>query len=119
MRLSDYKNGDAIDLLADIMGPLVVITQDPVFQAKWNSGKPIFLALQYALKEHKQSVIELVAALHREDPETYEFDIASLLADLIELTNDPLVQSVFPVQSQNNGQEISGSATANIVASAT
>ena len=118
MKLSDYKNEEAIDVLADVMGPVVIIANDLEFQKRWNSGKPIVYALQYALKNYKKEVVQLVATLHREDPETYEFTIPTLLTDLIELINDPLIQAVFPVQGQNIGSESSGSAMGNIVGEA-
>ena len=111
MNLSQYENEDAIDLLADMLEPITWIVSDPKFKKQWESGEPIVKAIVYALREHKQDVINLVAAMHREDPKEYKFTLASLMADLMDLVKNPTFQMVFPVQGRSVGSSASGSAT--------
>ena len=115
MNLSQYENEDALDLLADMLEPMSAIMGDKTFVAKWQSGKPIMFALSYAMKEHKKSIIQLIAAIHREDPNEYRFTIPSLIKDLTELVSDPVFQTFFPMQGQTDSSTTSGSATASIV----
>lgn len=113
VNLSQYENEDALDLLADMMEPMGIIMGDQTFVKKWQSGKPIMYALSYAMKKHKQAVIQLIAAIHREDPKEYKFNIPSLLRDLTELVSDPVFQTFFPTQGQTDSSITSGSVTAN------
>lgn len=115
MNLSQYENEDALDLLADMMEPMGIIMGDQTFVKKWQSGKPIMYALSYAMKAHKEAIIQLIAAIHREDPKKYRFTIPSLLQDLTELVSDPVFQTFFPMQGQTDSSTTSGSATASIV----
>lgn len=110
MRLSDYKNEEAIDVLADMIEPAAMIMTDPKVADMFNSGKPRILLVKYALKEHKKNVIELVAALHRQKPKELKFTMISLVKDLLDVMNDPELQSVFTLQGQNSESMSSGSA---------
>lgn len=111
MRLSDFENEDAIDLLADILEPVAKIMADGEIEKLWKSGKPKILLVRYALKNHKDSVIEIIAAMNGEKPDSYTFNIISLTRDLLDLLNDPELVAVFQSQSQKRPEEYSGSAT--------
>lgn len=108
MRLSDYKNEEAIEVLADIIEPAAYIMADPEITKLFNSGKPKLLVVKYALKEHKQDVIEVIAALHRSKPEDLKFTMVSLIKDLLDLLNDPELLQVFTLQGQETDGEHSG-----------
>lgn len=108
MRLSDYKNEEAIDVLADIIEPASYIMADPKVSEMFDSGKPKLLLVRYALKEHKQDVINLIAALHQKPVDELNFTIVSLVKDLLDIVNDPELQQVFTLQGQKNQDEPSG-----------
>ena len=109
--LSKFENEDAIDLLAEIMEPASLILSDEEFSRKWTSGQPVILAVKYALKNHKKEVVQIISALHGENPETYRFNLLTLTADLILLLNDSYLKEVFTLQAQNETNENSGSVT--------
>ena len=110
MRLSDYKNEEAIDVLADLIEPASKIIGDAevrrVYEGKGTRGAII----KTALKNQKKAVVEFVAYLHREDPETFEFTIPTLLNDLLDVINDPEVAQLFILPDTGAS---SGSATPN------
>lgn len=110
MKLSDFENEQAIDLLANILEPIAKILDDGEIEKLWKSGKPKVLLVRYALKNHKNSVVEIIAAMHGETPDNYSFNIISLTKDLLELLNDPELVSVFQSQSQMMPVESFGSA---------
>ena len=109
--LSKFENEDAIDLLAEIIEPASLILSDEEFSRKWTSGQPVILAVKYALKNHKKEVVQIISALHGENPETYRFNLLTLTADLILLLNDSYLKEVFTLQAQNETNENSGSVT--------
>ena len=113
MRLSDFENEEALDLLADIIEPASEIMKDQEIVDIFRSGKPVLLAVAKVLKNHKKSAIEIVAAMHREEPGKVRFNAITLANDVLEILNDPQIQQVFTSQSQNKENTSSGSAMEN------
>jgi len=111
MRLSDFENEEAIDLLAEIIDPAVDIMSDADIVNIVRSGKPSILAVKKALKDHKQAVVSMVAILHRKTPETVKFTLPTLIKDLLDMFNDPEIKAVFRLGSPEKQSESSGSAT--------
>lgn len=113
MKLSQFENGEAIELLANILDPAVEIMGDSVIVEILRSGKPPLLAIKKALKDHKTAVIDIVAAMHGETRETVRFTMPSLIKDILELLSDDDMKAVFTSQSPRNPSESFGSATVN------
>lgn len=110
MRLTDYENEEALELLADIIEPAAVIMSDKKVSDMVQSGTPVLIIAPYILREHKKEVVEVVAGVHRESPATYKFNAVSLLSDLLDIINDPELISLFTSQGQNLQDTNSGSA---------
>jgi len=113
MRLSDFENEDALDLLADIIEPASEIMTDQKIVSIFRSGKPVIFAVAEILRNHKKSAIEIVAAMHRQSPDKVRFNAITLASDVLEIMNDPQLQQVFSLQGQNEEHTSSGSATEN------
>lgn len=111
MKLSQFENDEAIELLANILDPAIEIMGDPVIVEVLRSGKPPLLAIKKALKDHKTAVIDIVAAMHGETRETVKFTMPSLIKDVLELLSDNELKAVFTSQSPKNAPESFGSAT--------
>ena len=110
MRLSDFENEEALDLLADIIEPASEIMSDQKVVGILRSGKPTMFAVAEILKSHKKSTIEIIAAIHRKKPEEVKFNVITVTRDILDILNDPQVQQVFTSQSQNSESMSSGSA---------
>ncbi len=113
MKLSEIKGEKALDVLADIIDPIAKISQDKKMRELLSGGQPRMLAVKHALKNHKKEVIAIMAALDLKDPKNYEFTLIDLPVKLLELLNDPQVNSLFTQQSQMSTSEFSGSAMEN------
>lgn len=114
MKLSDYKNEDALDLLADIIEPTAKILTDKKIQAVFTGKK--FNKMQVVktlLKDHQHSIVEIMAALDGKTYDEYEFNIITGTKQLLELLNDEALISFFQSQGQMMVAESSGSATAS------
>jgi hypothetical protein len=113
MKLSDYKGEEGIDLLADLLGPIVEIYNDKDFRDAVARSKSNLEIVQLLLKQHKKEVLYMMARIDKEDPETYEPSFFGLPMKLLEIIKMPEVAMLFSLQSQRIDNESSGSATEN------
>lgn len=113
MKLSEIKGEKAIEVIAEIIEPATEIMTDTEFRdiaRKRNIPK----AVSVALKNHKKSVLTILAALDGEDPEHYEPTLLSLPAKLLELFNDPELMELFSSQDHPSENQSSGPVLVNI-----
>lgn len=98
MKLSDIKGERALDVIADLIDPVAEILGDKEISAALQSGKAHAKAIKLALKNHKRAVLDMMAAIDGEDPETYQPSLFVLPKRLLDLLNDPEVQQLFESQ---------------------
>lgn len=111
MNLSDYKNEDAIELLADIIEPASVIFQDKDLQFVSKQGNT-FKLVRLAMKKHSKEIMEVLARVDGVNVEEYSITAPQILIKLTKLMSDKDMMSFFGLQeSEKNGS--SGYATEN------
>ena len=115
MKLSDYKNEDALEVLADLLEPVQEILTDEGFKDIIKKGiskaeEKVSLA-KYLLKNHSKAIIAILARLNGGDK--YEANIAEILTQVLDLINDPVLIDFFASQVRNWGGAISTPAMAN------
>lgn len=113
MKLSDIKNEQAMEVLADLIDPVMRITANNDFESAMKSGN-LLGAVKVALKNNSKDVIEILARLDGIEVDKYECSIVTLPARLIELLNEKEILDFFGYASQQTEKESSGSATENI-----
>ena len=86
MKLSDYKNEDAIEVIADILEPLSVIFTDD--EIKKEKDKNRMKAVSMALKKYKKEVIQILARIDDVSVDKYECNALSLPIKVLEVLND-------------------------------
>lgn len=101
-KLADFKNGDAIDLLADILEPAVELMTDKEVVGLVSKPETRVKGISKALKAHKSAIIEIMAKLEGVDVEKYEFTVFDLPVMVLEILNDETLVSFFAAQSQQN-----------------
>lgn len=113
-RLSEYKGDAALDLLADMIDPVVEIISDAEV-AKLLQAKRIPAAVKPILKSHKESVLAILALLNGKSVEEYknEVNVFTIPKAILELLNDPDLVSLFTSAEQTEGVTSSGSASEN------
>lgn len=116
MKLSEVKGEKALDILADLLEPVLEISADEELVSELQSGSRV-KGIQLMLKNHKKSVITMLALLNEEDVNTYEPNLLTLPKTLLELVSDEEVMSLFFEQGQSNGLTPFGSVTENTEAS--
>lgn len=112
MRLSDIKDENALDVLAEIIEPLGEILSDEEVKKAWEKSKRL-KAISVAIKNHKESVIYIMAALDGIPVEEYKINLLTLPAKIIEIISDPMLTDFFSSQGQKLEENNSGSAMEN------
>lgn len=102
-KLSEYKDEDALDLLAEIMEPAVIIMGDEEIKKVITSGNRIKIA-KIIIKNHKQQVLEILAAMEGVSVKDYHCNILTLPMRLLEILNDKELIQVFTSQAQEISQ---------------
>lgn len=112
MKLSNYKNEAALDLLADIIDPVSIIMQDQDFVklARAKDTKKIQI-IQFMLKQHKKEIVEIFAICDGVPVSEYQGTVLSMTKGLIELLNDEELIDFFTSQGLLKDILSSGPAT--------
>ena len=112
MKLSEIKNEQAIEVLADMFDPIIEIASDEkVVSAARGNNK--VLMVKVILKEHSRAVFELMALSEGVPVDEYECDVMTLPVKLVELFNRPEFSFLFQSQGQKTDNTSFGSATEN------
>ncbi len=111
-KLLEYENEEALDLLADIIEPAADIFSDKAIAAAWSKNKRT-KAVSIAIKNHKKSVIAILAALEGVPVSEYKCNILTLPATLLSLLNDPELLAFFKSQVQSMEEIVSTPAMEN------
>lgn len=113
MKLSEIKDENAIELLADILEPAADIFSDKDIVNIIRNGGNKMLGIKLALKNHKKAIIEILAALEGVPVNEYHCNVLTLPVKLLEIVNDEDLASFFTLQQQMIVEEFSGSVTEN------
>ena len=109
MKLSEIKNEKAIEVLADLIDPVIELCKDKYFDEAMTKGY-IKKAVKVMLKGHAKAVKEILAALDGVPVDMYECNILTLPKKLIEIMSDPDVMSLFTSADVTEGATPSTSA---------
>jgi hypothetical protein len=108
-KISEYKDEEAIELLADLLDPVVLIFAEPDIAA-FAQQKNYIKAVQIAIKKHKKEVMEIMAILEGVPVEEFHCNIVTLPKMLLSILNDPMLQDFFTSQVQTDSEIPSGPA---------
>ena len=111
MKLSEFKDDAALDLIADIIEPATEILADPAIKEAFGRSK--MAAIKVAIKNHKSAIKEIIARLDGKKPEEYHFTALSLPVKLLTLLNDPELQQLFTLSGRTEGENACSSASEN------
>lgn len=95
MKLSDFKDEKALEVVGDLLEPISRIVQDKASAAKRSNGIEF---ARYLLKEHKTDVLEMLAILNDTPVNDYHCNAATVFADVIDMLTDPELMALFGLQ---------------------
>ena len=108
MKLSEYKDEDALVLLADLIEPLANIFADKKFYKIFQKGNRLEV-IKYVLKNKPKQVLAIMARLDGVPPEKYEANIFTLPTKLMEILSDEELMRFFASQGLKMDNESFGS----------
>lgn len=109
-KLSEYKDEEALDLLAEILEPVTEIIADKEVVEEFMKKSRIAGVIT-AIKKHKKAIIQCLAAMDGVPVEEYHCNILTLPKTLLAIINDKDFLTFFKSQSQEfMDEESSGSA---------
>ena len=112
MKLSEFRDDAALELIADIIEPATEILADPAIKEAFSRSK--MAAIKVAIKSHKNAIREIVARLDGKNPKEYHFTALSLPVKLLSMFNDPDLQQLFTSSGQKEDETACSSASENI-----
>ena len=94
-KLSEIKGEEALDVLAEILEPIVTIANDDEVRAGFETN--IAKCVAVALKKYKKEILQIFASINGKSVEETceEIDILSLPTYIVEILNEPEIQSLF------------------------
>lgn len=117
MKLSEFKNEEALELVADILDPASRILADKRFKTAYSAkGETIIKATRaakVALKHHSKDVLEILARLNKCDPSEFEVNAIQIPAMLVDVLSDDALVDLFMSAEQMEDETPSGSASEN------
>lgn len=115
--LADIKGDAALELVADLIDPVTEIMSDPVVAAAYRGTEKEpgskAKAIKVAIKAHKKAVTTILALMDEEDPKTYQPSAMVIPVRLLQILNDPDMNSLFTLPDQSLEENTSGSASEN------
>lgn len=94
MKLSEFKNEKALDVLAEIIEPITEIVTDSEVKA-YIKEKNKIKAISKAIKNHKKEIIYILAVLDDKPLEGYEINLATLPLKIMEVLSDEVLNDFF------------------------
>ena len=111
-KLSDYKDEEALDILADLIEPCINIMGDGKIY-EYIKEKQKIKAITAAIKDYKEDVITIMATLEGVPRAEYHCSLVTLPMLLLNLINDPVLMDFLSSQADQISETFSGSATEN------
>ena len=111
MKLSEFKDDAALELIADIIEPATEILADPAIKESFSRSK--MAAIKVAIKNHKSAIKEIIARLDGKTPDECHFTAISLPIKLLSMFNDPDLQQLFTSSGQKADETACSSASEN------
>lgn len=112
-KFSDIKDEEALDVLADLIDPVVDIFGDTEVADFYRNGNKL-MSVKVAIKNHKKSVIEMMAILDGVPAKDFHFNLLTLPKMLLGVFSDPELEDFFSEQGEGLiSDDASGSATEN------
>lgn len=115
MRLSEFQDEQAIEVVAKLLAPIGRIAANAKnMEAKGKSAAEFAGAL---LQNSPKEVLTMLAVLSGQEPAQYHCTAASVLADVFQMLSDPELMQLFGLRSRKAAS--SGSASESTEAPAT
>lgn len=97
MKLSEYKNEEAIELLADIIEPVGEILSDEKVKNAFRT-MPKHKVVSFVLKKYPKEIVSILARVEGVPEDKYEGNIATMMKEVMDIINDEVFSDFFSSQ---------------------
>lgn len=98
MKLSEFKDEKGIEVIGKLMSPITAIIKTP---GNEKAAHKSYLDFASAILQHNaKEVKEMLAILDDKDPEDYHCNAATVIFDVLNMLNDPVLMQLFGLQSE-------------------
>lgn len=111
-KLSEYKDEESLDLLADLLEPCTDLFSDEALVAVIRKETKL-KAIKYAIKNHKKEVVEIMAILNGVPVEEFHYNLFTLPMMVLEVFNDRDLTDFLLQQAKMDSESRFGFATEN------
>ena len=113
MKLSEYKDDEALDVLADLIEPTAFILADKDMRDSLRKCSNEAQQASIVIKTHKNEVMRILAAINGVPADEYHCNLLTLPRQVMEIMNDEDLMDFFKSWGQTEGENNSGSASAS------
>lgn len=106
MKISDFENEKALDLLVDILDPIGELFEDKKFTDSITQGNKM-QAVKIAIKDHKESILIILSKLNGQTREEYKANIIDMTKQVLEVFNDEVLVDFFISQGLMRADDVS------------
>ena len=111
-KLSDFKDEKGIEIASEVLSVIMEMLADER-NRKQEGEKNKFKMFTAFMRNTPDKMKEIFAILSEEDIKDYHCDGAEAMANMMILSNDPIILGLFTSQSQTGDAKSSGSASVN------
>lgn len=115
-KLSEYKDEEALDLLADIIEPASVIFSDDKVKDTFKKakGKSIIPLAKIIIQNHKNEIMDILARLDGKRREDFHCNVLTLPITVMQILQDKELIDFFSFAVENEGKNVSLDVMGNI-----
>lgn len=106
-KLSEYKDDESLDLLAELLEPCVELFSDKTLVEKIRKSEKIS-AIKYAIKSHKKEVVEVMALLNETPVKDFHYNLFTLPVMMLDVLNDEELMDFFLSVVKKDSPDTSG-----------
>lgn len=102
MKLSEFQDEKAIQVVAKLLGPIgrIAANGKNARAKEANKEENVAQFVGALLENNPRDVMAILAILDDQDPETYHCTAASVLVDALNMCSDPELMQLFGLQSK-------------------
>lgn len=118
-KLSEFKDDEAMDVLAEILEPAYNLIKDNDFKVAMRGDKEKGIlpnrldAVKVAVTKHRKDVVKMMAVLNETPVEEFHYTLLTLPTMMLEMLNDKELIHFFSYKSETDLETPSGSAMEN------
>lgn len=118
-KLSEFKDDEAMDVLAEILDPMVNMmkNKDFVLAIRGDKKKGIrpnrVEAIKIAITKNRSDVVNIMAVLNETPVEEFHYNLLTLPQMMVEMFNDKELMDFFEYRSEKDSETPFGSVTEN------